>query len=723
MFQKRPIFKNRKTYIFSSAMALLIGTSVALRSQTASQTNGTRARTLIHGKVDESKLVTLAGNTRPEATAENDLGAVSDDLTLDHMMLQLKRSPQQEQAVEQLVAELHNPQSPSFHKWLTASDFGKNYGLAESDVKAVTSWLEAQGFVVNSVYPNGMLIDFSGNAGQVRRGFHTTIHHLSVDGVQHIANFSDPQIPEALGPAVAGVVSLHDFMPHKMSRAQYTFSSNRQTVQALVPADLATIYDFNPLFAKGTTGSGQTIAVLEDTDLYQRSDWVTFRSTLGLSQYTTGTLTAQHPASSGINNCSPPGVNGDDSEAALDAEWASAAAPGAAIVVAACADTATFGGFIAMQNLVNGSNPPAIVSLSYGMCEVENGVSSNASINALYQQAVAEGISVFVSAGDEGAASCDSGASTALHGITVSSWASTPYNVAVGGTDFSDVLNGATGKYWNLTTSTAATYYGSALSYIPEIPWNSSCAGALFANYMGYSTAYGSGGFCSSVSGQAQANLNVEAASGGPSNCATGAPSIAGVASGSCAGYAKPSWQAGLSGIPSDGVRDIPDVSMFAAVNSFTNHFAIVCYSDEENGGTPCTGAPSNWIGFGGTSLATPIMAGIQALVNQSAGGKQGNPNPVYYALAAKVPSVFHTITQGDIDVDCAGPYNCYGILGTVDYGRNGRIFGTTWGGALSASNSTFSSAYAAGGSYSLATGIGSVDAFNLVTNWSKGQQ
>src|SRR3984885_4050351 len=197
--------------------AILLFTCVALRSQTAE-----RAPALIHEAVDENKLATLAGNTRGEANAENDFGPVSDGLSLDHMMLQLKRSPQQEQAVAQLLADLHNPQSPSFHKWMTARDFGHSFGLAESDIQSITQWLESQGFVVNFVYPSGMAIDFSGNAGQVRRAFHTSIRNLEVNGVRHMANVSDPQIPEALAPAVAGVVSLHDFRPQKMSRPKYT---------------------------------------------------------------------------------------------------------------------------------------------------------------------------------------------------------------------------------------------------------------------------------------------------------------------------------------------------------------------------------------------------------------------------------------------------------------------------------------------------------------------
>jgi subtilase family serine protease len=696
------------------AIVLCAGSFFALRSQST----GRRASALIHDRVDENKLVTLAGNTRGEANAENDLGAAADSLNLEHMMLQLKRSPAQEQAAAQFVEDLHNPKSPNFHKWISASEFGKNYGLAEADVQAVTGWLESHGFTINSIYPSGMVIDFSGNAGQVRRAFHTSIHNLDVNGARHIANVSDPQIPEALAPAVAGVISLHDFMPHKMSRPKYTFTYDRETYWAMSPADLAAIYDFTPLFAKGITGSGQTVVVIEDSNLYSNADWTNFRRTFGLSQYTSGSLTTVHPAGSGVNSCSDPGATADDAESTLDAEWASAAAPGAAIVLASCADTnVSFGGFIAMQNLLNGSNPPSIMSISYGNCEAENGASSNAGITSLYQQAVMEGVSIFVSAGDEGAASCDAGLATATHGIGVSAYASTPYNVAVGGTDFSDVLNNTTGQYWNKTNTTT---YGSATGYIPEIPWNDSCANGLYANYVGFSATYGANGFCSSTSAASGGLVVVAGGSGGPSNCATGSPTTFGVANGNCKGYAKPSWQTGLAGMPNDGVRDIPDVSMFASDGAMWGHYAIVCFSDQSQGGAPCTGAPLGWAGFGGTSLASPVMAGVQALVNQKMGGAQGNPNPVYYALAASNPKAFHSVTQGDIDVNCAGTVNCFGVLGTAVYGRSGRVFGTTWGGALSVSSTSFTPAYAAGGLWNFATGIGSVDVNNLVTAWGQ---
>ena len=441
--------------------------------------------------------------------------------------------------------------SSSYHQWLTAQQIGDKFGVAQADIDLITGWLTLHGFTVNTVYPNKVLIDFSGTAAQVREALGTEIHGYQVNGVRHIANASDPRIPAALAPVVAGVVSLHDFMPHPLHkmRSEYTFTSSGSTYYAVTPSDLATIYNLTPLFTAGYTGAGQTIVVIEDTNVYSTTDWSTFRSTFGLSGYTSGSFTQVHPApKSGTNNCANPGVVvGNDGEAILDAEYSSAAAPGAAIELASCKDTSTtFGGLIALQNLLNASStPPALVSISYGECEAENGATANAAYNTTYQQAVTEGVSVFVSAGDEGAASCDADLTKSTHGIGVSGFASTPYNVAVGGTDFGDSYAGSNATYWNATNTST---YGSAKSYIPEIPWNDSCASQLIASIEGYSTTYGTSGFCNSTTGK-EYFLTTASGSGGPSGCATGRPSTNGVVSGTCKGYAKPSWQS-LVGVP-----------------------------------------------------------------------------------------------------------------------------------------------------------------------------
>jgi subtilase family serine protease len=686
-------------------------------------------RRQIRENIDERKLVTLAGNTRPEVSADRDLGPVPDDFPMPHLLMQLRRSPEQETALEAFIDDLHHPGSPNFHRWLTAQQFGEKYGLAPQDLNAIGAWLRAHGFIVNVVYPSGTLIDFGGTAGQARAAFHTEIHWLNSGDIRHFANMRDPQIPAALAPAVTGILALHDFSPHPMhkprvakARPNYTFDNGN--IDAVAPQDLATIYNFNPLFSGGISGQGQTIAVIEDTDLYSTADWTTYRSTFGLSAYA-GTLKTVNPAPpSGTNNCDTTHyITGDQSEAILDAELAAAAAPSATIEVAACGTAS--GLFVALQNLVNGTAPPAVMSISYGECEITFGAANNAALSAIYQQAVAEGVSIFVSAGDEGAAGCDPGETAATHGIGVSALASTAYNVAVGATDFGDSYLGNYNSYWNASNTSV---YGSAFSYIPEIPWNDSCAGILLASFFDFQTSYGPDGFCASTTAVNSGYQTVVAGSGGPSGCASGTPSLTGVVSGTCAGRPKPSWQTGVLGIPNDGVRDLPDVSLFGA-NGVWGHYYVFCWSDVANGGAACTGAPSTWSGAGGTSFSSPIMAGIQALINQKNGGRQGNPNYVYYPLAAQeyglsgssacnstngnatsASCIFYDVTLGDIDVNCTGSNNCYGDAPTGAPG------------VLSTSNSSLAPAFGTAIGWDFATGIGSVNAFNLVNNWGNTQ-
>ena len=679
------------------------------------------------GKMDENRRVTLSGNVRPEANLQNDRGAVSKEMLLEHLQLLLRRPAAREAALADYMERLQTPGSPDYQHWLTAAELGEKYGPSPSDMAKVAAWLAAHGFEVHGVSASRMMIDFSGTAGQITEAFQTEIHSLEVKGETHFANMQDPAIPEALSPVVAGLATLNDFKPHTLRKPiapltvkgvspaavspEFTVNSSYQLV---VPADLAKIYNFNPLYQAGTAGQGQTVILLERTNLYSNADYYAFRKAFGLDAFTGSSFKVVHPG-----GCSDPGVVvGDDGEAALDVEWASAAAPAANIELASCADTnTTFGPFVALQALVEQRSTPAIVSLSYGGPESEQGASGNQYIYLLYQQAAAEGISIFVSSGDGGAATADQNKTHAVSGITVNGLASTPFNLAAGGTDFADAFLGTVSTYWNSTNSAV---YGSAKSYIPEIPWNDSCASQLIALTLGFKTTFGTNGACNSAIGESYF-LTTAGAGGGPSACAYGAPKGLAATSGTCKGYAKPSYQKGLAGVPNDGVRDLPDVSMFAA-NGVWGHYYVLCYSNPAGGGMPCKGSPSTWAGAGGTSFVAPILAGVQALVNQATGRRQGNPNYAYYALARNdygtkskgtcnsmggvASCAFHDITLGDIDVNCRGTVNCYDPSG-----KNG---------VLSLSSKSYEPAYPATPGWDFATGLGSLNVTQLVHDWVK---
>jgi subtilase family serine protease len=682
------------------------------------------ARDLITKEIDERQRVTLHGNTRHEAKPEHDRGEVPDDFKLEHMLLQLRRPPELQQDYDEYVEGLTKGGSPNFHQWLTPAQVGEDFGLSERDLHHIERWLRSHGIRVNFVYPNRVVMDISATAREMREAMRVSVHFLEVDGARHFANVNDPEIPEALAPAVVGIVSIHDFKPHAMFhpmvRPAFTDSSGNNLV---TPADLAEIYNLNPLFSQGITGAGQTVVVVEDSDPFTTADWNTFETEFQLTKYG-GSVSVTHPNVMGQTNCSDPGFNGDDGEVALDMEYASAAAPGAAIVVAACGTAS--GVFIAIENVVASNPHPYVMSVSYGECESLLGAAANAAILSAYQTAASEGISVFASSGDQGPASCDAAATPppgAANGITISGLASTPFNVAVGGTDYGDSFAGSNTTYWSAINSAVLQ---SAMSYIPEIPWNDSCASvllAIFAN--GSPVTYGTGGgFCGTALGGF--SQTISGGSGGPSGCATGVPAIASQVSGSCAGYAKPAWQLGLFGNPNDGVRDIPDVSLFAASGTW-GHFYVFCNTDTGNGGASCTGTPNPagggpWSGAGGTSFAAPILAGIQALVNQRTAALtitpipgQGNPNPVYYAIASSeygvsgsarcnsstqplprrgvaTTCVFYDVTQGDIDVNCTfGTPNCFGA--TAGNSDGALSTGTVSGITLSAGGSGYTSA------------------------------
>jgi pseudomonalisin len=492
-----------------SASILAQSTSEALETALVSVAPHDRIVQLI----DDNQRVQLEGNTLPFALPAYETGSVDGGTPFARMVLVLQPDPEQQAALDRLTAAQQDAASPLYHQWLTPATYAAHFGASEGDIEQIQDWLESNGFRVEEVAASHQSLIFSGTAAQVESAFQTTMKTYRIAGQQHIANASDPSIPATLAPVVMGVESLHDLFsapqhtPPVKASSEFTVKPEFTSGSAhyLSPADYATIYDIGPLYNQAYTGSGETIAIAGRADI-SLADVRSFRSTFGLP--------AKDPVTI-LNGPTNPGsaVTGDVDEAMLDTEWSGAVARNATVDFVTSASTATSDGvFLSAQYIVDHNLAP-IMSVSYGLCEADFGASANAFVNALWEQAAAEGITVVVSAGDSGAAGCDSSSATkATHGRGVNGICSTPYSTCVGGTEFNDTANSA--LYWDSTTGANGE---SARSYIPEDVWKESGSSGLWST----------GGGVSMV-------------------------------------YAKPSWQAG-KGVPADGKRDVPDVALTAA--------------------------------------------------------------------------------------------------------------------------------------------------------------
>lgn len=633
---------------------------------------------------------------------------------MQRMLLVLGRSAAAEASLETLLEEQQDKSSPSFHKWLTPDEFGEQFGISDQDTQTIIAWLEGHGFQVTGVSNGRGVIEFSGTANEVQQAFHTAIHNYVVNGKQFWANASDPEIPSALATAVIGIDSLNNFQKkaaHHMAgitaremAGEWTKSQPALTYQcgynpntgaliycnALGPYDFAAIYNVLPLWTAtpATDGTGESIAIVGRSNI-NLQDVSDFQSLFGL---------ANKPPKVILNGPDPGLVPGDETEADLDVEWSGGVAKGATVLLVVSESTETTDGVDLSAEYAVDNNIAPIMSESFGSCELDMGTAGNQFYKNLWEQAAAQGISVFVSTGDQGSAGCDffqgNTPQPAKEGLQVSGIASTPYDVGVGGTDFNDFFSELT--YWNTTNN--PTTQQSAKGYIPETTWNDSCTNGIFSQ-IGFST-------------NAEANCNNYQLSGvvlaiGGSGGMSGCTTPGGLSPATCAGgYSKPPWQT-ASGVPNDGKRDLPDVSLFAS-NGFVDNAYAMCEADIT---FPCNA--NNLVQIGGTSASSPAFAGLMAMVDQGAGTREGNPNFVFYKLAQKQAGtncnsssgpastcVFNDVTSGTIAMPCAnGSVNCTTAVSTDQYG--------------------VLSGYSAATGYDLATGLGSVNANNLVKDWS----
>jgi hypothetical protein len=638
-------------------------------------------KSLVTEPINDSSLVTLTGNTLRSAQLGDDRGPAPGSLPAQRLMLILKRSPQQEIELRSFLQSVQDPKSSDFRRFLSPDEFGQRYGLSDADLAKVQGWLRSHGLSISKVNRGRTAIEFSGTVSQVEQTFHTPIHRFVISGAEHLANISDPQVPAALGQVVAGVSSLNDLKPRphtvmgpsgkwnpELHRyvPELTVAINGSQYLFVGPGDAATIYDspnsFNNRFASGQTvydGTGVTIGIAGTTFLNDPGPSF-YRTLFGIGM-ANSLLTIYDGNQTNLDS------SADETEAILDTEVSGGLAPGATVAYYAAGDTEFQSGlFLAIYRAID-DNIVDILSVSYGNCEEALGAAGNAQILNAWEQAAAQGITVTVSSGDSGSAGCDNPntETVATHGLAINGLASTPYNIAVGGTDF-DILSNNFSTY---VYAIDGSHYTSAISYIPENPWNDSTTsnGLLAAN-----TPYK----------DASEATNIFAAGGGASSFGQGGQT----------GYSKPLWQQGFAPSNTDTVRDVPDVSLLSG-NGLYGALWAICIGED---GDCSEGSNSTIHGVGGTSAAAPAFAGILAMVEQKEGAstRLGQANAVLYRLAQSNPSAFHQIITGNNSVYCSS-------------------------GSLNCAANEFLSGYNAGSSYNMATGLGSVDVSNLVNDWA----
>ena len=672
----------KKTGAYLALLRVVLTSTLAL-------SQGQRAR--IVEPIDNNVLVRVTRSHHPLAVPANDLGRVATDVAMERMVLVLRPSLEQSAAIDRLVNQLQDKQSARYHNWLTPEQYGAQFGPAEQDVNQITTWLQQQGFRIDQIARSKQWIEFSGTAAHVENAFHTEMHHYLVNGEHHIANADDISLPLALAPVVRGVVSLHDFRKKathgpafQLQREATTGTLSRvaelvptkngavakpspeltlnPSTHFLTPGDYSRIYNTLPLLKSGVDGSGLSIAIVGRTDI-NLSDVQAFRQIFRLP--------ANDPTF--IVNGADPGVNGDEIESALDVEWSGAVAPKATIKFVSSLSTFTTDGVDLSTSYIVDNFVAPIMSTSYGQCEAFLGDAGNAFYSSLYQQAAAEGITAFVSAGDNGAAGCDYPVSfvPAQNGLNVNGLASTPYNVAVGGTEFAE--NGLESNYWLANNRGDLS---SAIGYIPETVWNESCDPTTDPNQC-----------------QGTGEYFLWSGSGGASSCEQS--SVSGFQITCIAGYAKPSWQSGV-GVAADHVRDLPDLSL-AAAGAHDGYLMCVegsCQWTVQNGKVDLQNATV----VGGTSASAPSMAGVMSLVEQKNGAYQGLANYSLYQLAAA--EQLSSCNSSNLTDPHKGS-NC--VFYDVTAGNNS-VPGLQ--------------GYNAGTGYDMASGLGTVNAQNLVNAW-----
>jgi subtilase family serine protease len=428
---------------FGKSVVFCIFLFLILASAAPAQT-----RSRITQRIADSEPVAVSV-AHPMVRAALDQGRVEGSMNIDRAAIVFKLSAAQQADLDKLLAEQQDPHSSNYHKWLTPEQYAARLGLSDNDLAQVSSWLKSQGLKVEGFSRARTRVFFSGAADQVESVFHTEFHRYLINGETSFANATEISVPQAISGMVLGFRGFDNFRPQPRARvARPNFTSHQTGNHFLAPGDFATIYNLKPLYDNGLDGTGETIAVLGQTQIHP-ADIDAFRSAAGLPP-----KNLQLVAVNGTGFSS-----GDEVEADLDVEWAGGVAKNAAILYVYTGSNSSQNVFNALEYAIDHQLAP-VISTSYGNCESALG-SFTAMLQTDVKQANLQGQTVIAASGDAGAADCESqSAKSATHGLAVDAPASVPEVTGIGGTEFNgDVAGTLSGSPPN-TSAGATTFWG-----------------------------------------------------------------------------------------------------------------------------------------------------------------------------------------------------------------------------------------------------------------------
>lgn len=608
----------------------------------------------ILGPVDASQTAAVRRTAHPLARPQFDQGRKDTTQRLSGVSLTFRLSAAQQTDLKQLLRDQQDPSSANYHKWLTPDQYAARFGMTQNDLDKVTAWAQSQGLTVDAISRNRNEISVSGTVGQIEYALKTELHNYVINGEHHFANATDVALPAAFASQVLSIRGLDDFRPKSRVR-----KASPRFTSSISGNHFVIPGDFATIYDVGplyTLGldGAGQTIAVVGQTAVNLTDIDAFRSASGLSKFDPTLFLVPNTGASQL-------FNTDLGEADLDIEWSGGVAKNAAIIFVYVGNNANKTVFDALQYAIVNDVAP-VISISYGNCEANLGSSFVLTMQGWAQQANAQGQTISGPAGDQAAADCEPQNSTsATTGLAVDVPAAIPEVTGVGGTEF-------TGDATQCPGTPPSCPGGVAPADLPY--WNGSSSTTSGASALIHIPEMAWNDTAASLALSPPGGI--DGTGGGASTIFT----------------TKPVWQTG-PGVPNDGKRDVPDIALNAS--NFHDPYLMCTGGGCTNG---FRDANNNLSGVGGTSVGAPSFAGILAIINQATqAAGQGNANPNLYSLAVSTPSAFHDVPAGSNNiVPCtAGSTGCPSshLIG----------FSTT-------------------ANYDQVTGLGSVDAFNLVTAW-----